>query len=98
MKMASAAVVQFNHPAGIEVDGAGYLYVAESGNNSIRVDRIVPPSLQFFIATSRYWWCHTGGVGGICFGDSRHVERRGLDAIDQWRGAGRQQFYFDEHA
>jgi sugar lactone lactonase YvrE len=37
---------RFRYPAGLAVDGAGYVYVADSGNNSIRVNRLVPPVLQ----------------------------------------------------
>jgi sugar lactone lactonase YvrE len=38
---------QFYFPAGIGFDNAGYLYVADTGNNSIRSTRIISPFLQF---------------------------------------------------
>ena len=31
------------------VDGAGYLYVVDSGNHAIRTTRVVPPLLQFSV-------------------------------------------------
>jgi sugar lactone lactonase YvrE len=37
---------QFDFPAAIAFDTAGYLYVADTGNNSIRSTRIISPSLQ----------------------------------------------------
>lgn len=36
---------QFYFPAGIAKDGAGHLYVADFGNNTIRTDRAVPPTI-----------------------------------------------------
>jgi len=44
---------RFNSPAGITIDSMGYLYVADSANNTIRVDRIVPPLLQFSFAANQ---------------------------------------------
>ena len=38
---------QFAFPAGLALDGAGYLYVADMANNTIRTTRVVPPTLQF---------------------------------------------------
>jgi sugar lactone lactonase YvrE len=38
---------QFYFPAGIGFDNSGYLYVADTGNNTIRSTRIVSPLLQF---------------------------------------------------
>jgi sugar lactone lactonase YvrE len=38
---------QFYFPAGIGFDSAGYLYVADTGNNMIRTTRIILPLLQF---------------------------------------------------
>jgi sugar lactone lactonase YvrE len=37
---------RFNNPTGLAIDGAGYLYVIDSGNNTVRVDRVVPPQLK----------------------------------------------------
>jgi sugar lactone lactonase YvrE len=37
---------QFYFPASLAFDGAGYLYVADSANNTIRTTRVVPPTLQ----------------------------------------------------
>ena len=37
---------QFFFPAGIDCDSAGYLYVADTGNNKVRTTRVVPPTLQ----------------------------------------------------
>jgi sugar lactone lactonase YvrE len=38
---------QFAFPAGLALDGAGYLYAADMANNTIRTTRVVPPMLQF---------------------------------------------------
>jgi hypothetical protein len=47
------AGARFNYFAGLAMDNAGYLYTADAGNNTIRVDRIVPPLLQFSRAASQ---------------------------------------------
>lgn len=41
---------RFNFAAGLAMDGAGYLYVADSGNNLIRTTRVVPPTVQIWMA------------------------------------------------
>lgn len=38
---------QFNFPAAIGFDTAGYLYIADIGNNTIRSTRVISPLLQF---------------------------------------------------
>jgi sugar lactone lactonase YvrE len=38
---------QFYFPAGLALDGAGCLYLADAGNNTIRTTRVVPPTLLF---------------------------------------------------
>jgi len=42
----SGSAAQFNFPAGIALDNAGYLYVVDSGNHLIRTTRVVSPTLQ----------------------------------------------------
>lgn len=37
---------QFHFPAGLALDGAGRLYIADTGNHLIRTTRVVPPTLQ----------------------------------------------------
>ncbi len=37
---------RFNNPNGIAVDGAGNLYVADTGNNTIRFGQVAPASVQ----------------------------------------------------
>jgi sugar lactone lactonase YvrE len=37
----------FSFPAGLVFDTAGYLYLADTANNTVRTARIVPPTLQF---------------------------------------------------
>jgi len=37
---------QFYFPGGIDCDSAGYLYVADLGNNKVRTTRVVPPAIQ----------------------------------------------------
>jgi sugar lactone lactonase YvrE len=45
---------RFNFAAGLALDGAGYLYVADAGNNLIRTTRVVPPTLQFSAAGGQF--------------------------------------------
>lgn len=42
----SGSAAQFYFPAGLALDGAGYLYVADAGNQLVRTTRIVPPRLM----------------------------------------------------
>ncbi|MEO5802152.1 MAG: NHL repeat-containing protein [Verrucomicrobiota bacterium] len=44
---------QFYFPAGVAQDGAGFLYVSDLGNNMIRTERIVPPTLQFSFSANQ---------------------------------------------
>ena len=43
----AGAVALFDFPSGLTSDSAGYLYLADLGNNVIRTTRIVSPTLQF---------------------------------------------------
>ena len=43
----TGAGAQFFFPAGIALDDTGELCVADSGNNTIRTTRVVPPTLRF---------------------------------------------------
>ena len=45
---------RFNFAAGLALDGAGYLYVADAGNHLIRTTRVVPPTLQFSTAGGQF--------------------------------------------
>jgi len=45
--------VRFYFPAGVALNGADRLYVADFGNNSIRTDRLVPPTLQFLVTANQ---------------------------------------------
>jgi sugar lactone lactonase YvrE len=46
----TGASAQFYFPGGIALDGAGYLYVADTANNTARTTRIVQPTLQSSVA------------------------------------------------
>lgn len=50
----TGTVARFNFPAGLAMDGAGHLYVADSGNNIIRTTRTVSPTLQIVSAGSQF--------------------------------------------
>lgn len=45
---------QFDFPAGIGFDNAGYLYIADTGNNMIRTTRIISPLLQFALIENQF--------------------------------------------
>ena len=42
----SGESARFYFPAGVALDSAGYLYVADGANNLVRTTRVVPPTLQ----------------------------------------------------
>jgi sugar lactone lactonase YvrE len=45
---------QFYFPAGIGFDSAGYLYVADMANNTIRTTRVISPLLQFAVIGNQF--------------------------------------------
>jgi len=45
---------QFYFPAAIGFDSAGYLYLADTGNNAIRTTRIISPLLQFALLGNQF--------------------------------------------
>jgi sugar lactone lactonase YvrE len=50
----TGANAQFYFPAAIGFDSAGYLYVADTGNNTIRTTRIISPLLQFALVGKEF--------------------------------------------
>ena len=50
----TGSTAQFYFPAAIGFDSAGYLYVADTGNNSIRSTRIISPLLQFALIGNQF--------------------------------------------
>ncbi len=44
---------RFYFPAGLALDSAGYLYVADMANNEARTTRVVPPTLQYSLAGNK---------------------------------------------
>ena len=56
--MAPAAAASFRNPAGVDVDGAGNVYVADWGNSKIRM--ITPAGVVSTLAGSGLW----GAVDG----------------------------------
>jgi sugar lactone lactonase YvrE len=54
----SGTSARFNYSSAATVDGSGYIYLADAGNNTIRVDRVFPTTLQIFSSgnqVSIYW-------------------------------------------
>jgi sugar lactone lactonase YvrE len=60
----SGSATQFYFPAGAALDGSGRLYVADIGNNSIRTDRLVPPTLQFLKSANQLVLSWPAAAGG----------------------------------
>lgn len=57
---------QFFFPGGIACDSAGYVYVADLGNNKVRTTRVVPPTVQSTrlpTALVLYWPASAEGFG-----------------------------------
>jgi len=55
---------QFYFPAAIGFDSAGYLYLADTGNNTIRSTRVISPLLQFALLGNQFilsWPATTDG-------------------------------------
>jgi len=48
----SATLAQLNNPGGIKVDAAGNLYIADTGNNLIRMVANTPPIISAFVAST----------------------------------------------
>jgi len=49
----TGTAAEFYFPAGSALDSAGRLYLADSGNNVIRMTWVVPPLLQYSVAASQ---------------------------------------------
>ncbi len=49
----TSTTAQFTFPAGVALDGAGYLALADSGNHAIRTTRVVAPLLQFSVVANQ---------------------------------------------
>lgn len=49
----TGAAAQFYFPAGLALDSAGYLYMADSANNAIRTTRVLPILLQVSVALNQ---------------------------------------------
>jgi sugar lactone lactonase YvrE len=50
----TGSTAQFCFPSAIGFDSAGYLYVADTGNNTIRSTRIISPLLQFALLGNQF--------------------------------------------
>jgi sugar lactone lactonase YvrE len=48
-----AGSAQFNYPSAVALDSAGYIYVADSGNNAIRVNKLLPATLTLSSAANQ---------------------------------------------
>jgi sugar lactone lactonase YvrE len=67
---------RFYFPAGLAIDGAGHLFFADLGNNTIRTDQVVTPLLQLSVQGSELvisWPASAGGfvletIGSLSLG------------------------------
>lgn len=55
--------VRFRFPAGLASDSAGWLCVADAANNSVRLDKFVPPALRYQITPGQFvvFWPEAAG-------------------------------------
>jgi sugar lactone lactonase YvrE len=58
----TGGVARFNYSAGLALDASGNVYIADAGNNAIRVSRLVAPQLQIASAGNQasVFWSASG--------------------------------------
>ncbi|MDB6125353.1 MAG: repeat containing protein [Pedosphaera sp.] len=76
---------RFYFPAGVALDGAGYFYVADLGNNTIRTERIVPPTLQLTLSANQIIFSWPVSASGFVL-ESAHNLSPGAQWIPQTNG------------
>jgi trimeric autotransporter adhesin len=72
-----ATAAQLNQPAGLWLDGAGNLYVADTGNNAIRVLHPIATSVAISAVTN----AASNAVGPVAPGELVTIYGSGLDAV-----------------
>ncbi|EEF60519.1 NHL repeat-containing protein [Pedosphaera parvula] len=73
---------RFYFPADVAQDIAGYIYVADLGNNAIRTERIVPPTLQLSRAANQFIFAWPVSASGFVL-ESAHNVSPGAQWIPQ---------------
>ncbi len=73
---------RFCFPAGLALDNAGCLYVADAANHLIRTTRVVPPTLQFAALEGQMVLCWPTSAEGFVLEQSPTV-----DALAAWSPA-----------
>jgi len=48
-----APAAQLNNPAAIAIDSSGFVYVADSGNNAVRINKLLPPTMQLSVVQTK---------------------------------------------
>jgi len=78
---ASGDAARFSFPASLAVDGAGYLYIADSANHLVRTTRVVPPTLRLKTAGNHLGLTWPTSSAGFIVQFSQ-----GLGASETWSG------------
>jgi sugar lactone lactonase YvrE len=79
---------QFSGPEGVATDISGNIYVADTGNNALRVGYLFPPSLQFVLAGNQATLSYPASLGtnfGFILQAATNLQNPvWLDTTNQW--------------
>jgi sugar lactone lactonase YvrE len=64
---------RFYFPTDVAQDSAGYLYISDLGNNAIRTERIVPPTLQLAILANQFIFSWPVSASGFVLETAHNV-------------------------